>query len=67
MCGLVGFFGSGLIDPRDGEGDDGSSDTPYKKVRVVTTRTPDFAQRYPSLVKGTLPPGTAVAGWEIDC
>ena len=29
-----GYFS---IDPRDGEGDDGSSDTPYKKVRVVTT------------------------------
>lgn len=29
-----GYFS---IDPRDGEGSDGSSDTPYKKVRVVTT------------------------------
>ena len=29
-----GYFS---IDPRDGEGGDGSSDTPYKKVRVVTT------------------------------
>ena len=37
------------------------------KVRVVTTRTPDFVQRYPSLVKDPLPPGSAVAGWEIDC
>ena len=37
------------------------------KLRVVTTRTPDFVERYPSLVKGPLPPGTAVAGWEIDC
>jgi len=37
------------------------------KVRVVTTRTPDFAQRYPSLMKDPLPPGSAVAGWEIDC
>jgi murein DD-endopeptidase MepM/ murein hydrolase activator NlpD len=24
-------------------------------------------ERYPSLVKGSLPRGTAVAGWEIDC
>ena len=29
-----GYFS---IDARDGEGGDGSSDTPYKKVRVVTT------------------------------
>lgn len=29
-----GYFS---IDARDGEGSDGSSDTPYKKVRVVTT------------------------------
>lgn len=37
------------------------------KVRVSVGRTPDFAVRYPSLVKGELPPGSLVAGWEIDC
>ena len=37
------------------------------KLRVAVGRTPDFAVRYPSLVKGELPTGTLVAGWEIDC
>ena len=37
------------------------------KVRVVAARTPDFALRYPSLVKGELPPGSLIAGWEVDC
>ncbi|MFT3831628.1 MAG: M23 family metallopeptidase [Opitutaceae bacterium] len=37
------------------------------KVRVTSTRTPDFAERYPSLVKGELPPGGLLGGWEIDC
>jgi murein DD-endopeptidase MepM/ murein hydrolase activator NlpD len=37
------------------------------KVRVAAGRTPDFAQRYPSLVHGELPPGTFVAGWEVEC
>ncbi|HQF40557.1 MAG TPA: M23 family metallopeptidase [Opitutaceae bacterium] len=36
-------------------------------VRVVASRTPDFAVRYPSLVKGELPPGSLVGGWEVDC
>ncbi|MDI1294782.1 MAG: SIMPL domain-containing protein, partial [bacterium] len=29
-----GYFS---IEPRDGEGSEGASDTPFKKVRVVTT------------------------------
>ena len=33
-------------------------------VRVATRRTPDFTQRYPSLVKGEIPLAGA-AGWEI--
>lgn len=37
------------------------------KVRVSVSRTPDYAVRYPSLVKGALPPGSLIAGWEIDC
>lgn len=37
------------------------------KVRVVATRTPDYAVRYPSLVQGELPPGALLAGWEVDC
>ncbi len=37
------------------------------KVRVSSSRTPDFATRYPSLVKGELPPGSLIAGWEVDC
>ncbi len=36
-------------------------------VRVAVGRRPDFVDRYPSLVKGALPPGSLVAGWEIDC
>lgn len=36
-------------------------------VRVAAGRTPDFAERYPSLVKQALPPGSLIAGWEIDC
>lgn len=36
-------------------------------VRVAVARTPDFAVRYPSLVKTELPPGSLIAGWEIDC
>lgn len=37
------------------------------KVRVASIRTPDFATRYPALVKGELPPGSLLGGWEIDC
>jgi len=37
------------------------------KVRVATPHTPDFAIRYPTLVTGTLPAGSLLAGWEIEC
>lgn len=37
------------------------------KVRVAVGRTPDYAVRYPSLVKCELPLGTLTAGWEIEC
>ncbi len=37
------------------------------KVRVAVGRTPNYAVRYPSLVKGELPAGSLVAGWEVDC
>jgi murein DD-endopeptidase MepM/ murein hydrolase activator NlpD len=37
------------------------------KVRVAVGRTPNYAVRYPSLVKGELPGGSLVAGWEVDC
>jgi murein DD-endopeptidase MepM/ murein hydrolase activator NlpD len=36
------------------------------RVRVASGRTPDYALRYPSLVKGTLPPGTLMGGWELE-
>lgn len=36
------------------------------KVQVATLRTPDFAQRYPALVKGEALFGPP-AGWEIEC
>ncbi len=36
------------------------------KVRVATTRTPDFIARYPSLLRKPLPLGL-VAGWEVEC
>ena len=35
------------------------------RVRVVTRRTPDFIQRYPTLLKAPVPAG-GVGGWEID-
>ena len=38
---------------------------PVVKLRIATTRTPDFVQRYPSLVTKDLP--LMVAGWEIWC
>lgn len=37
------------------------------KLRIATTRTPDFVTRYPSLVKGELPPGALLGGWEVEC
>jgi peptidoglycan LD-endopeptidase LytH len=36
------------------------------RVRVVTTRVPDFIQRYPSLLRRPMPAGL-VGGWEIEC
>lgn len=35
------------------------------KVRIATTRTPDFVQRYPSLVTGEAPSGL-LGGWEVS-
>jgi murein DD-endopeptidase MepM/ murein hydrolase activator NlpD len=41
---------------------------PVVRVRVVTTRVPDFIQRYPALLRKPLPPGLGlVGGWEIEC
>lgn len=39
---------------------------PIVKVRVATTRTPDFVQRYPALLRKPVPLGF-VAGWEVEC
>lgn len=39
---------------------------PAVRVRVATTRTPDFIQRYPSLLRKD-PGTTLVAGWEVEC
>ena len=36
------------------------------KVRVATSRTPDFITRYPSLLRKPMPLGL-VAGWEVEC
>lgn len=36
------------------------------RVRVATSRTPDFITRYPSLLRKPLPLGL-VAGWEVEC
>ncbi len=36
------------------------------RVRVATSRVPDFITRYPALLRKPLPAGL-VAGWEIDC
>ena len=36
------------------------------RVRVVTSRTPDFIRRYPALLRKPLPLGF-VSGWEIEC
>ncbi|MDB6113110.1 MAG: hypothetical protein JWQ62_55 [Lacunisphaera sp.] len=37
------------------------------KVRVATSRTPDFITRYPALLRRPLPSLGLVAGWEIEC
>jgi hypothetical protein len=40
---------------------------PAVRLRIATTRTPDFVQRYPALVvKGTTNMGL-VSGWEVTC
>jgi murein DD-endopeptidase MepM/ murein hydrolase activator NlpD len=39
---------------------------PVVRVRVATSRVPDFIARYPTLLRKPLPAGI-VAGWEIDC
>ena len=39
---------------------------PVVRVRVATSRTPDFISRYPALLRKPLPAGL-VAGWEIEC
>ena len=36
------------------------------RVRVVTSRIPDFIQRYPTLLQKPLPAGL-VGGWEVAC
>ena len=37
------------------------------KVRVVTSRVPDFIQRYPALLQKPLPAAGFVGGWEGTC
>ncbi len=39
---------------------------PAVRLRVATSRVPDFITRYPSLLRRPLPSGL-VAGWEIEC
>lgn len=39
---------------------------PAVRLRIATTRTPDFVTRYPALLTQPLPMGM-VAGWEIRC
>jgi murein DD-endopeptidase MepM/ murein hydrolase activator NlpD len=39
---------------------------PVVKLRVVTTRLPDFIQRYPALLQKPLPAGL-IGGWEVAC
>jgi len=39
---------------------------PVVKVRITTTRTPDFIQRYPALLRKPIPLGF-VSGWEVEC
>ncbi|HET7537327.1 MAG TPA: M23 family metallopeptidase, partial [Candidatus Didemnitutus sp.] len=37
------------------------------RVRVVTTRVPDFIQRYPALLGKPLPTVGLVGGWDLEC
>lgn len=39
---------------------------PVVRVRVATSRVPDFISRYPSLLRRPMPAGL-VAGWEVEC
>ena len=39
---------------------------PAVRLRIATSRVPDFVQRYPALVTKAMPMGLA-AGWEITC
>lgn len=39
---------------------------PVVRVRVATTRTPDFIRRYPSLLRKDTS-GALIGGWEIEC
>lgn len=39
---------------------------PQVRFRIATSKTPDFIQRYPSLLKAPLPAGL-LGGWEIEC
>jgi peptidoglycan LD-endopeptidase LytH len=39
---------------------------PVVRVRVATSVTPDFIQRYPALLRKPVPVGL-VAGWELEC
>ncbi|HKB56493.1 MAG TPA: M23 family metallopeptidase [Lacunisphaera sp.] len=39
---------------------------PVVRVRVATSRVPDFITRYPALLRRPMPAGL-VAGWEVEC
>jgi len=39
---------------------------PMVRVRVATSRVPDFITRYPALLRKPMPAGL-VAGWEVEC
>ena len=39
---------------------------PVVRVRVATSRVPDFISRYPALLRRPMPAGL-VAGWEVEC
>lgn len=39
---------------------------PVVRLRVATSRVPDFIQRYPSLLQRPIPSGL-VGGWEVSC
>jgi hypothetical protein len=36
------------------------------RVRVITTRVPDFITRYPALLRKPMPAGL-IGGWEVEC